>query len=88
MFTETTLGGVGFGLVWGWLSASLTARERLTIRLIIAVFLATLILAGLLWWASGWRGLAFFLGMGLLSFLLHAGWRHQLRRNLGSSNPE
>ena len=88
MLISTTLGSVGFGLVWGWLVGSLIAREGLTRRLVIAAFLATLILAGLLWWASGWRGVAFFLGVGFLSFLLHGAWRHQLLRELKSSNPE
>jgi hypothetical protein len=78
----TSFGGVGMGLVWGWLLilvGSNTTPGRRPIRNIIALGLATVIfILQLLWLADG-KTLIFFLAATTFSFLMHLAWRQSLR---------
>jgi hypothetical protein len=76
----TLLGSIGIGLVWGWLIGPLGDRPRRKFLNVLTVSAATLSLAGLVYWFAGWQGTVFFLGPMTLAFLLHLGWRQELRR--------
>ena len=80
------LGSTGLGLVWGWLGGHLLHHERPTHRAIFAFALATLLFVVCVRWMSGWREAVFFLGVALVSFLLHGAWRQELRKQFETSN--
>jgi hypothetical protein len=76
----TLLGSIGIGLVWGWLIGPFGDHPRRKLLNGLTVSAATLSLATLVYWFAGWQGTVFFLGLTTLAFLLHLGWRHELRR--------
>ena len=73
------LGSVGIGLVWGWLVGSLDGRVRQPYLTVTMVGFATFVISVVILWFLDWRGLAFFLGAALITYLLHVGWQRELR---------
>lgn len=84
----STLGSSGIGLVWGWLVGAVDEPLRRPIRNVLAITAATLAISGFLLWRAGWQALPFFGGAALLAFLLHLGWRQELRTRSGPANFE
>jgi hypothetical protein len=80
----TLLGSIGFGLVWGWLLGSLGGRVRRRFLVGWSASAATLLAALAVRWFVDWRALALFLGMSVLSLLLHLAWRNELLRRFGT----
>jgi hypothetical protein len=56
-------------------------------RTLFPLALASLALAGQLWWFQKWPGFICFGISALASLLIHAGWRRSLRRRLALVNP-
>ena len=78
------LGGVGLGLVWGWLMGGVVAKVRLSPLTTLALSVATLLLAIEVLLLAGWLVLALLLIMAALSIGLHFAWRHELRNRFES----
>lgn len=76
------LGGVGIGLVWGWLVGSVSHRTVKLWRAITVIALSTAVLSLLVLYFLNWRNLVSFLIAVLLASLVHAGWRQQLAEAL------
>lgn len=82
----TSLGGAGFGLVWGWLMGGLEGHVQRPLRAWLLAGAATLLLsAEIFWLADGWT-VALFLIAALIALLLHVGWRRNLRQRYGPSS--
>jgi hypothetical protein len=82
------LGSVGMGLVWGWLAGGMEGRLRHPLRTISFSALAvSAVLVQIVTWV-GWRGMVCFLGAGIAAFLIHAGWRRELRKRFLLSVPK
>jgi len=79
------LGGVGIGLVWGWLVGSLSYRAVSLWRAILLIVLSTAGLSLLVLYFLTWRNLVSFLIAVLLASLVHVGWRQQLAESLSQS---
>ncbi|RMG95736.1 MAG: hypothetical protein D6706_11390 [Chloroflexi bacterium] len=78
----TVWGGVGIGLVWGWLLALVSRgvwQER-PFRHVAYLFLATLILSLQIFLFTGINTLSIFLFSSLLAFLIHLSWQSQIRQ--------
>jgi hypothetical protein len=73
-----TLGSVGLGLVWGWLSGGLVYRNITFVRVVFAIILSTATLALLVLYFLKLRGLALFVGAMAFASLVHGGLRQQL----------
>ena len=72
-------GGAGVGLVWGWLLGRLDDPSWWSRRAVLSVVLATLLAgATVLALTDGWSALTF-CGATALAWLLHLGWRRELR---------
>jgi hypothetical protein len=80
---HTILGSVGVGLVWGWLAGGLEGRLRHPLRAFPAIALATSAILVQIGYQVDWRGAAFLLGAAIFSFLIHVGWRRELRKRFG-----
>lgn len=72
-------GSVGMGLMWGWLAGSLEGRVLRPWRTVLAVGLATLVMATPAAWFQGGTGLLGFGVAALTAGLLHLIWGHGLR---------
>ncbi|MGB9181083.1 MAG: hypothetical protein WCB68_17760 [Pyrinomonadaceae bacterium] len=81
----TSLGGVGFGLVWGWLMGSLEGHTERPLRRGLIVGAATLLISAEIFWLANGFTIALFLGAALIALLLHVGWRRNLRERYGHS---
>lgn len=82
------LGSLGFGLVWGWLLAGLTARRPATHPFLkfLALAAATILTAFIpLLFVNLRAVIAFVLAMAL-AFLVHTVWRADLRKRAPSSS--
>jgi hypothetical protein len=77
------LGGVGLGLVWGWLLGIAGDGPRRPLLTGLALTGATLLLALEVLLFTQWIVLAFFLGSTGLAWLLHFLWRRELHRRFG-----
>ncbi len=86
--TLVILGCVGVGAVWGWLIGKLDGTSPSPVRKVLAVGLATLLLAIEIFILAEWRALAFFLGAAALALLIHLGWRRELIARFGRSDPK
>lgn len=80
------LGSLGMGLMWGWLISVPKGRNRQPARTFLALGLATLTLGSEVFIFADWRALALFLGASALAFLIHLGWRRELRGRFEASN--
>ena len=82
--TVTTIGGIGMGLMWGWLLVLVGGRGRpkRPFITILALILATILVALQLFFLTGWPTLPYFLASTALSLMVHLGWRQELRKNL------
>lgn len=74
----TELGCTGIGLFWGWWIGNLFGRINNPILVGIALFLASVILIIEVLIFADWWNLTFFLGAGVLAFILHFQWRREL----------
>jgi hypothetical protein len=76
-----SLGSIGAGLVWGWLLALLGGRGRVrpSLRDVLLLSIATVLLALQVLWFTNWGTLALFAGATTLALLLHLGWCQELR---------
>lgn len=81
----TSLGGVGFGLVWGWLMGSLEGYVQRPLRAGALLGAATLLLSAEIFWLASGLTIALFLGAALIALLLHVGWRRNLAQRYGRS---
>jgi hypothetical protein len=82
------LGSLGIGLVWGWLAGGMEGRLQHPLRTLPGIALATsAILVQIVYWV-GWQGMLYFLGAGILAFLIHVGWRRELRKQFFLSVPK
>lgn len=81
-------GGVGIGLVWGWLAGVVLGmgETRRPIASAVSLALATAALAAEVWWLVGERGLVPFLLAAPFGLALVSGLRWSLRRRLVSGN--
>lgn len=82
----TSLGGVGFGLVWGWLMGSLEGRGQRLLRRGLLTGAATVIISAEIFWLANGPAIFFFLGSALIALLLHTGWRRNLHQRCGQSS--
>lgn len=80
----TLLGNIGLGLVWGWLIGRLEDSVHRVLSSVLAVGISTLLLAAEIYLFSSWRGAFLFLGAVGLAWLLHLGWRRELRQRFDS----
>jgi hypothetical protein len=79
-----SLGGIGLGLVWGWLLALVSGRER-SLRPYLSYLwlaLATLLVALQVLLLTNWDRLvvACFLGALACGVFVHLGWREDLSK--------
>jgi energy-converting hydrogenase Eha subunit E len=78
----SSIGGVGIGLVWGWLiilvGSNRTAARRPIVN-ILAFGLATLLVALQLLWLAEVKTLIFFAAAVAFAFIIHLAWRQSLR---------
>jgi hypothetical protein len=81
----TLLGSIGFGLVWGWLLGML---DRTPLRAVTSAWAsaATLLLGAVVYFFARSPGTIFFLGVAILTLLLHLGWRRHLSRRFSPLN--
>ena len=75
----TSLGGIGLGLVWGWLSGKFDSQVDRPYTVWVSLFIATLMLAAEVYWLAGMRGAIYFLFATLASLFFHTQWRKELR---------
>lgn len=80
----TLLGSIGIGLVWGWLISRLDGSVHRVLSSVLAVGVSTLLLAAEIYLFSSWRGVFLFLSAVSLAWLLHLGWRRELRQRFDS----
>jgi NhaP-type Na+/H+ or K+/H+ antiporter len=80
-----SLGGIGLGLVWGWLLGSLEGRVSRPLRSVLFLSIATLLLGVEVLVFADVSKVLLFLGSATLSLLLRIGWQHELRRHSQSS---
>ncbi len=78
------LGGIGLGLVWGWLLGLVWGRMRRPSTTIPSLAAAILAQALVIRALTGWLVTAAFLLAAGLSFLVHVGWRRQLSERFGA----
>lgn len=77
------VGGVGLGLMWGWLIGIVGNRPRRPLLAGLALTGATLLLALEVLLLTQWIVLALFLGATGLAWVLHILWRRELLRRFG-----
>ena len=70
------------GLVWGWLVAGIFASVQKSIRNVLWLGLATLLIVSEAIWLAGWRSAALIPGAGAIAFVVHLVWRQNLRNRL------
>ncbi len=77
----TSIGSVGIGLMWGWLLILFGGRghAKRPWRNILALGLATMLLALQLFLYSSWQTVLIFLVAAILSFAIHLAWHRALR---------
>ena len=82
------VGGIGMGLVWGWLAGIVLAAGEVRGPIAGAVWLAVAAaaLAAEVAWLAGERPLVAFLLAAPLGLLLHSGLRWSLRQRFASAN--
>lgn len=86
METRAIFGGIGIGLVWGWLIGLLSARIRFRLLNLLWISIASLLLVAEVGWFLGVAGVILTLTAFILSLTSHILWRRQLREQLRSSN--
>jgi hypothetical protein len=74
-----SLGGVGIGLVWGFAAASVAGPLRHPLRSGLALALATLLIAGEIFFFGAWPALLTFFGSATVAFTVRFAWRRELR---------
>jgi F0F1-type ATP synthase assembly protein I len=72
-------GMVGLGAVWGWLIAQRTGASRHSRRNLLAIPLATLLLAAQVLWLADWWMVLPLLGGAGFSFLAYFLWVRSLK---------
>jgi hypothetical protein len=82
------LGGVGIGLVWGWLMGRLISLARLTSLSWLALLAETFLVSGQIYLFADWSSLFIFLGAAGLALLIHLGWIRMLRARLSGAKCE
>jgi len=78
------MGGIGAGLVWGWLIGGLADTTQKKLRNILSVGLGTILLGIEMIWFESPRGLFSFLVAAVLAWLLRFLWRNSLRRRFAT----
>jgi hypothetical protein len=81
----TTLGAIGFGLVWGWLLGFYDVRPDRLPALVASLSGASVLGAGITAWMSGFSAAAPFSVAALIALFLHSQWRSELRKRYRNS---
>lgn len=81
----TMLGSIGIGIVWGCLIGGLGQTAQWGLRNVLALSVATLLLAAETYLFADWSGLIPFLGAAGVALLLNLGWRRALRQRFTTS---
>ena len=81
------MGGVGMGLVWGWLLILVwpVVPGKRPFRNIAAIFLATTLVGFQHLLFTDWRQALVFLGTAVIGFSAHLAWRHRLQNEANRS---
>lgn len=84
----TTLGAIGFGLVWGWLLGFYDVRpDRLPVA-VTSLTGASVLGAAATAWLGGFSATAPFSVAVLIALFVHSQWRSELRKRYGQpTNP-
>lgn len=81
-------GGIGIGLVWGWLVGGRYVTGGSTIRSLLFVILTCSVLAAVVCFAGGWMGTLAFLVSVVVCGSLHYLWRvHLLQKRMAYGGP-
>lgn len=84
----TTLGAIGFGLVWGWLLGLYDVKPDRLPAAIASLSSASVLGAGITAWLGGFSATAPFSVAALAALFVHSQWRSELRkRHRNSTNP-
>lgn len=75
----TSFGGIGLGLVWGWLSGKFDNQVDRPYTVWLSLLIATVLLSAEVYWLAGTRGAICFLFATLASCFVHTQWRKELR---------
>jgi len=73
------LGGMGIGLVWGWVAATVDVFRGRQLVDVVSLSVALAIVSLLVLALGGRPALTAYLGATFVSFLAHSGWKAALR---------
>jgi hypothetical protein len=74
-----SLGGAGIGLVWGFAVASVEGPLRHPLRSGLVLALATLLIAGEIFFFGSWPASLAFVGSAAVALTVRFAWRRELR---------
>lgn len=84
----TTLGAIGFGLVWGWLLGLYDVKPDRLPAAVAALSSASVLGAAVTAWLGGFSATAPFSVATLVALFVHSQWRSELRKRYrNSTNP-
>ena len=81
----TTLGAIGFGLVWGWLLGLYDVKPDRLPAAVVALSGASVLGAGVTAWLGGFSATAPFSVAALVALFVHTQWRSELRKRYRNS---